>query len=321
MTNVEKDLNMAKKIAIEVDKKGGKTFFVGGFVRDKLIGKENKDIDIEIHGITPDVLKDILKELGTVTEMGAAFGILGLKGFELDIAQPRMEKANGRGHKDFEVFVDPFIGEKNAAMRRDFTINALMQNVLTNEILDFFGGIEDLNNGIIRHVNDDTFVEDPLRVLRAAQFAARFGFNVADETINIAKNMDLTTLAKERIFGEMEKALLKATKPAIFFEMLRKMNQLDVWFPELKALIGVPQNPIFHPEGDVWNHTMMVLNAAATFKHNTKEPLWFMIAALTHDFGKPLATTNENGVIKALKHEELGVDVADTFLTRINNEV
>lgn len=185
------DLEMAKKIAEKVSEKGGRTFFVGGFVRDKLLGKENKDIDIEIHNITPEDLRKVLNTLGTVTEMGASFGILGLKGFDIDIAQPRTEKATGRGHKDFEVFVDPFIGFDKAARRRDFTINALMEDVLTGEILDFFGGKEDLKNGIIRHVDKNTFIEDPLRVLRAAQFAARFNFKVANETIELAKGMKL----------------------------------------------------------------------------------------------------------------------------------
>lgn len=185
------DLEMAKEIAKKVDEKGGRTFFVGGYVRDKLLKRDNKDIDIEIHNITPNDLREILNTLGNVTEMGASFGILGLKGYDIDIAQPRTEKATGRGHKDFEVFVDPFIGFEKAAKRRDFTINALMEDVLTGEILDFFHGVDDLNNGIIRHVDDKTFIEDPLRVLRAAQFAARFNFTVAKETIELAKSMKL----------------------------------------------------------------------------------------------------------------------------------
>jgi tRNA nucleotidyltransferase (CCA-adding enzyme) len=186
------DLTMAQKIAKAVDEEGGKTFFVGGFVRDSLLGKENKDIDIEVHGVTPEQLRSILETLGEVTTMGASFGILGLKGYDLDIAQPRKESANGKGgHKDFEVLVDPFIGTLEAARRRDFTINALMQDVLTGEIVDHFGGLDDLEKGIIRHVDASTFVEDPLRVLRAAQFAARFGFQVAPETIELARTMTL----------------------------------------------------------------------------------------------------------------------------------
>ena len=254
----DKNLCMAKQIAQKVRDEGGNTYFVGGLVRDRLLGREGKDIDIEIHGITPENLRKLLGSLGTVTVMGESFGIFGLRGYDLDIAMPRSEKATGRGHKDFEVFVDPFLGAEKAAMRRDFTINALMEDVLTGEVLDFFGGVNDLNSGIIRHVNDETFAEDPLRVLRGAQFAARFGFEIAPETIRLSSGMDLSALAGERIIGELEKALLKAPKPSIFFNELRKMKQLHVWFPELEALIGIPQNPFWHPEGDAWVHTLQV---------------------------------------------------------------
>lgn len=319
---MNKDLEMAKKIAKEVHKEGGKTYFVGGYVRDKILGLENKDIDIEVHHITPEQLKTILNRFGIIQEIGASFGILNLKGFDIDIAQPRMEKANGRGHKDFEVFVDPFIGEEKAAIRRDFTINALMEDVLTGEILDFFGGKEDLKNGVIRHINDDTFVEDPLRVLRAAQFASRFGFIVADETIQLSKTMDLSTLTRERIFGETEKALLKGKKPSVFFEVLKQMEQLNIWFPEVKALIGVEQSPIHHPEGDVWNHTMLVVDKAAELKEISKNPLELMFAALCHDFGKTVATTIEkDGRIRSIGHELDGLTIVDRFISRLTTEV
>ena len=319
---MNKDMVMAKEIAKKVAEKGGRTFFVGGLVRDKLLNIDNKDIDIEIHNISPSELRNILSSLGEVTEMGASFGILGLKGFDIDIAQPRIEKSNGRGgHKDFEVFVDPFIGFEKAAKRRDFTINALMMDVLTGEVLDFFNGKEDLKNGIIRHVNENTFIEDPLRVLRAAQFAARFDFAVANETIELAKNMDLSSLARERISGELSKALLKANKPSIFFEELRKMNQLDVWFPEVVNLIGVEQNEIYHPEGDVWNHTMLVLNEAAKVRSESSNEFAFMLAALAHDFGKPFATTNENGKIRAIDHEKIGLAYVENFLDRVINTI
>ena len=198
-----KNLVMTEKIAARVAQKGGRTFFVGGYVRDKVMGKENKDIDIEIHGVTPECLGEILDGLGKRTEMGADFGIFGLKGYDVDIAMPRKEEATGRGHKDFTVYVDPFLGTEKAAKRRDFTMNALMEDVLTGELIDHFGGVEDIRNGVIRHVNSLTFVEDPLRVLRAAQFAARFGFQVADETVALSKTMDLSALARERIMGEL----------------------------------------------------------------------------------------------------------------------
>ena len=315
-----RDLNMAKKIATLVHQFGGSTYFVGGYVRDKFLNKSNKDIDIEVHGITPAELKTILESIGKVKTQGASFGVYNLHGYDIDIAQPRMEHVTGRGHKDFEVTVDPFIGTTKAAQRRDFTINAIMENVLTGEIIDPFNGLEDLKNNIIRHVDDKSFGEDPLRVLRAAQFAARFNFNIADETKTIMSKMDLSTLSKERIYEEMKKALLKSNKPSTFFEILRKVNQLDYWFPEVKALIDCKQDPTYHPEGDVWTHTMLTLDYAATnLKYTVSNPEYFLVTALCHDFGKPLSVTiDDDNKIHNYNHENIGVDVAKTFLSRLN---
>ena len=133
----DKNYSMARRIAEKVAEAGGRTYYVGGMVRDRLCGRESKDVDIEIHGITPEMLRSILSTLGNVTSMGASFGILGLQHYDIDIAMPRKEHATGRGHKDFEVFVDPFLGPEKAALRRDFTMNALMEDVLTGEVLYF----------------------------------------------------------------------------------------------------------------------------------------------------------------------------------------
>ena len=263
---------MARRVAEAVARAGGRTFFVGGYVRDRLMGLENKDIDIEVHGVSVRALEDILDGLGTRTTMGASFGVMGLSHYDLDIAMPRSEKATGRGHKDFEVFVDPFIGPEKAAMRRDFTMNALMEDVLTGEVLDFFGGRADMAAGVIRHVNDRSFVEDPLRVFRAAQFAARFGFEVAGETIALSSTMAADALAPERVMGELEKALLKAERPSVFFDQLRRMNQLCLWFAELEGL-DVP----------AWKRTMSALDAASPLRGEAKAPLSFMLAALCAD--------------------------------------
>ena len=317
----DKNFDMAEKIAKRVAEAGGRTYYVGGLVRDRLMGKENKDVDIEVHGIAPEKLHAILKTLGKPVVMGVSFGVYGLRGFDIDIAMPRKETATGRGHKDFEVFVDPFLGTEKAAVRRDFTINAMMQDVLTGEIVDHFGGQEDLKRKIIRHVNDVTFAEDPLRVLRAAQFASRFDFTVAEETVKLSETMDLTFLARERIMGELEKALLKGRKPSVFFEVLDAMNQLDDWFPEVKALQEVPQDPRNHPEGNVWNHTMMTLNAAAGLRGQAEYPLGFMMAVLVHDFGKALTTEEKDGRIHAYAHEKEGIPMVQEFLDRICNEV
>ena len=316
----DRNMEMARRVAEDVAREGGRTYYVGGFVRDRLLGRDNKDIDIEVHGVTVQTLGRILDSLGERMELGASFGVMGLRHYELDIAMPRSETATGRGHRDFAICVDPFLGEEKAARRRDFTMNALMQDVLTGEILDFFGGREDMERGLIRHVDDSRFVEDPLRALRAAQFAARFGFQVAEETVSLSSTMDLAALPGERVMGELEKALLKADRPSVFFEALRKMRQLSVWFPEAKALIGLVQNPAFHPEGDVWTHTMQVLDEAAALRPAAKEPLWFMLSALCHDMGKAVTTENSGGVIHAYAHETKGLPVVERFLRRLTRE-
>ena len=320
MDTARREYETARQIAEAVSPLGGTAYLVGGCVRDRLRGAETKDIDLEVHGISPEKLEKILDSFGDRITIGESFGIYSLKGLSLDIAMPRKEKCLGRGHRDFAVSVDPFIGTYGAAMRRDFTVNALMENVLTGEITDHFGGRKDLECGILRHVNTDTFGEDPLRVLRAAQFAARFGFSVAEETLSLCQSMDLSSLARERVMAELEKALLQAAHPSVFFETLRKMNQLHGWFPELSALIGVPQNPRFHAEGDVWIHTMMVVDEAAPMKNRTVRPDGFMLAALSHDFGKAVCTETVSGEIHAYGHESLGIPLAEAFLNRLTAE-
>ena len=274
----DRNADMARRIAAAVADAGGRTYYVGGYVRDLLLGLENKDIDIEVHGVTVPSLAAILDGLGQRTAMGASFGIMGLRHYDIDIAMPRSEKATGRGHRDFEVFVDPFIGERKAAQRRDFTMNALMQDVLTGEILDFFGGRGDLAAGRIRHVNDASFAEDPLRVFRAAQFAARFGFAVADETTAICAGMDVDALAPERVMGELEKALLKAARPSIFFTELKRMEQLSPWFAALDALSEATREK-----------TVALLDAAAVRRQDATEPLGFMMAATCAGFDSATA--------------------------------
>lgn len=318
---MNREMEMAQRLAEKVARAGGRAYYVGGFVRDRLMGQDNKDVDVEVHGLTPEQLEAILDTLGERTVMGASFGVYGLRHYDIDIAMPRSEVANGRGHKDFTIFVDPFLGTFKAAQRRDFTINALMQDVLSGEVTDHFGGQEDLRSGVIRHVNDASFGEDPLRVLRGAQFAARFGFDIAPETMEICSGMDLSALAGERVMEELNKALLKAEKPSVFFDVLRRMNQLHTWFPEVEDLIGVEQEPRFHPEGDVYTHTMQVLDQAAKLRKEAVHPRGLMLAALCHDFGKPQATRVIDGRIRAFEHEKLGLPLAANLIHRMSNEV
>ena len=307
-----------KQIAQLVKEKGGRTFYVGGYVRDKLLNIENKDVDIEIHSINEKQLIDILKQVGEPISYGKSFGVYSLKGYDIDIALPRSEKAIGKGHRDFKIDVDPFIGYKQAARRRDITINALMQDVLTDEILDYYNGLSDLKNKIIRQVDSSTFIEDPLRVLRVAQFASRFEFEVAQETIELCKTIDLTYLTKERVEEELRKCLLKGKKPSIFFDTLNKMDQLDYWFKEIKELINIKQDPIYHPEGDVYIHTMQVINRAVKYRDKCKT-YEFMLFCLTHDFGKIICSENINGRIHTYEHETKGVPIIEEFIKRITN--
>ena len=229
---MNKDILLASK----VKEKGGRAFYVGGYVRDLLLNIPNKDIDIEVHGIAEKDLVAILNEIGEVDYYGRSFGIYALRHEDIEVALPRSEKVLGTGHRDFEISVDPDMGYKNAALRRDFTINALMMDVLSHEILDYFNGTDDLNKGIIRHVNDASFVEDPLRVYRAAQFASRFGFKIDERTVELCRGIDTFVLSRERIEEELKKALLKAERAEIFFECLKEMNQKDVWFKGVNNL-------------------------------------------------------------------------------------
>lgn len=321
LRTIDESIKTAENIARRVSEMGGRTYFVGGYVRDRLLGITNTDIDIEVHGIEPGVLESILSDTGEMLKIGASFGIYALRGYSIDIALPRTERLTGQGHRDFDVSFDPYIGTKKAAMRRDFTMNAMMEDVLTGEIVDHFGGVSDIKRGIIRHVSDETYVEDPLRVLRAAQFASRFRFSIDEKTRALSASMDLSFLSRERITAELDKALMKAETPSVFFDELRKMNQLGVWFPELEALIGVPQEPRFHPEGDAWDHTLAVLDSAANLRDKAEMKREFMYAAMCHDLGKATTTELVGDRIRSLGHETAGVIIADAMLARLTDEV
>lgn len=317
------DSQLAVQIAQRIRDRGGRAMYVGGRVRDGVSGMESagKDIDIEVYGLSPDEVREVLSEVGEVYVKGASFGVFGLRHSEIDIAMPRREHCTGRGHKDFEVFVDPFLPFEKAACRRDFTVNAMMQDVLTGEIIDPFGGREDLQRRVLRHVSDESFPEDPLRVFRCAQFAARFDFSVDPATMELMRGIDVSHLSHERVMSELEKALLKAEHPSRFFQVLRECDQLKDFFPEIARLIGVEQNPQFHPEGDVWNHTMMVLDQAANLRKQTRFPLYYMLSALMHDLGKITSSqVQSNGRITSYMHPEAGVPLAEAQLKRLTND-
>lgn len=307
------------EIAKRVKEKGGRTFYVGGCVRDQLLGIDNKDIDIEIHGVDPETVYNLLKEIGEPLSYGKNFGIYSLKGTNIDIALPRIEKNTGRGHRDFEVYVDPYLGVTKAIQRRDFTINGIYKDILSGEIIDPFNGVKDINNKTIRHINDNSFIEDPLRVLRAAQFASRFEFNIANETKELCKTINITTLSKERVEQETIKALTKGIKPSIFFETLKELNQLDYFYYELKQLINLKQNPIYHPEGDVWNHIMCCLDEATKYRNMTSDSYKFMLLVLFHDLGKIVSTTIDDKQIHSYNHETKGEPIIRHALHRFTD--
>ena len=320
MREADGDRRLAEDLAEKCAAMRGRVYYVGGCVRDELLGIESKDVDVEVHGLTPEQLETVLEGLGSFLTVGRSFGVYGIRGHDLDIAMPRKEKRTGRGHRDFSVDVDPFIGPEKAAMRRDFTVNAIMKDVLTGELTDPFGGRKDLENRVLRCVSAETFPEDPLRVLRAAQLAARFEMTVEPETEELCRRISLDALSPERVMEELRKALLKASKPSIFFRVLRRMDALDCWFPEVRDLIGVPQRADMHREGDVWEHTLMVLEEAAAFRGRTENDLALMLAAVTHDMGKAVCTRTAGGIVHAYGHETAGLAPAERFLRRLTSE-
>lgn len=306
------------KIAETVRANGGRALLVGGCVRDELMGKEPKDWDVEVYGIEPANLRELLDQFGSVNIVGEAFTVYKL-GAHLDISLPRRERKTGRGHRAFFVEGDPQMSLEDATARRDFTINAILKDPLTSEIIDPFHGREDLDRGLIRAVSPKTFDEDSLRVLRAAQFAARFEFGIEPETASLCRAIDLSDLPGERIWGEMEKLLLHAQRPSIGLGWLHALGVLDQLFPEIKAMIDVPQDPEWHPEGDVFVHTRLVIDRARELIDDLPYPkqVTVMLAALAHDFGKPATTAFIDGRTRSREHEEAGVAPTESFLDRL----
>src|SRR5437868_7496003 len=238
------------RLARAVRDVGGRALLVGGCVRDALMGRASKDWDVELYGIAPQELRALLDRLGRVDAVGEAFTVYKL-GAHLDVSIPRRERKAGRGHRGFVIEGDPQMSIEEATRRRDFTINAILADPLTDEIIDPFDGRTDIERRLLRAVAPETFVEDSLRVLRAAQFAARFEFDIEPATVELCRTIELTDLPAERIWGELEKILLRAQIPSIGFEWLAKLNPTAQLFPEVHALTGVPQEEDWHPEGPV----------------------------------------------------------------------
>jgi tRNA nucleotidyltransferase (CCA-adding enzyme) len=302
----EKVLSLARAVRDE----GGRALLVGGCVRDALMTQQPKDWDLEIYGIEPARVRQLLDQFGKVNVVGEAFTVYKL-GHDLDVSLPRREQKTGRGHRAFVIEGDPLMSIEDASRRRDFTINAILQDPLTGEIIDPHGGRADLKQKILRAVAPETFSEDSLRVLRAAQFAARFEFKIAPATVELCRRIDLSDLPAERVWGELEKLLLRARHPSIGLQCLRELGAIDQLFPEIKALIDVPQDPEWHPEGDVFIHTCLVADRARELIDDLSpaKQVTVMLAATTEFI---------EGRWRSRGHEEAGVEPAIKFLDTLN---
>jgi tRNA nucleotidyltransferase (CCA-adding enzyme) len=312
------ELAGAAAIARRVRDAGGRAVVVGGVVRDGLLGLEAKDVDLEVFGIPDDRLPELLREFGRVEAVGQSFPVY--KVGAIDVALPRRESKTGRGHKGFTVVGDPAMTFEQAARRRDFTINAIGLDPLTGEYLDPFGGRADLAARRLRVVDPERFADDSLRVLRALQFVARFDLAVDAGTRALLSGIPLDDLPAERIWGEIEKLLVQARVPSRGLALALDIGVVERLSPELEALVGCPQEPEWHPEGDVWVHTLMVVDQARTriddLDRSGKVAL--MLGALCHDLGKPSTTAVVDGRIRSLGHEEAGVAPATALLDRLN---
>ena len=312
------------EIARIVRNAGGRAFLVGGCVRDSLLSKSDvKDFDIEVFGLAPDVLREALEKRFRLDLVGLSFGVLKIHGHDIDVSLPRRESKQGTGHKGFLIDSDPMMSVRDAASRRDFTVNAIYLDPLTGEYEDPWRGREDLSNGILRHVSEK-FAEDPLRVLRGMQFVARFGLEPHSSTLRLCQAMSIENLPPERLMEDWKKFLLKGIRMSNGLDFLRRTGWVR-HFPELSRLIGCKQEPEWHPEGDVWNHTCCCLNAFAAERHlcsDDHENLVVGLAVLCHDFGKPFCSRfdSKKNRIRSLGHDVQGVEPTLSFLKRLTNE-
>ena len=306
---------------------GGRPYLVGGAVRDALLGRTTEDWDVEVFGLKADRLEAVLSGFGRWDSVGQSFRVYKLSGVEgivgaLDVSLPRRDSKIGPGHRGIAAAGDPELDVAQAARRRDFTMNALLLDPATGELLDPWGGQEDLAARLLRAVDPETFGDDPLRALRAVQFAARYELQVDPATARLCASMPLGELPADRVFGEIEKLLLKAERPSLGLALLRDWGLLAAVAPELGPLAETPQDPEWHPEGDVWTHTLQVVDEARRLiddlAADRPRQLAVMLGALCHDLGKPATTRFEDGRIRSRGHEEAGLPPTTSLLDRWN---
>ncbi|MCP9445990.1 MAG: hypothetical protein NNA22_00260, partial [Nitrospira sp.] len=294
---------------------GGRTWLVGGSVRDLLLGRQPHDLDVEVTGLDLDRLHELLQQHFSVQFVGKAFGVFKLDGLPIDVSVPSRIPAGRTFIADMRNQADPAMDIDEALARRDFTINAMAWNPRTSELRDPFNGRTDLTARTLRHVSD-RFAEDPLRVLRGMQLAARFELTPALETVRLCSTLSQDGQPAERIWEEWKTLLLDGVKPSLGLTFLRDSGWLR-FYPELAALQGCPQDPSWHPEGDVWIHTLHCLDwfAGERTGHETDD-LIVGLAVLCHDLGKPLATTSDRGRVTSHGHDQQGAAPARRFLER-----
>jgi tRNA nucleotidyltransferase (CCA-adding enzyme) len=299
---------------------GGRAYLVGGLVRDRLMGStaEARDYDLEVYGLDGAKLRTLLERFGRVNAVGEAFTVY--KVGDIDVSIPRRDSKTGSGHKGFTVTGDPAMSIEEAARRRDFTVNAMLCDPLNGEVLDPHGGLADLKAKRLRAVDPATFVEDSLRVLRGMQFAARFEFSIDPSTVTLCRSIRLDDLPSERIWGEFEKLLMRSKRPSIGLQAGLDLGVIDALFPDFKALVGCPQEPSWHPEGDVWVHTLQAVDLAAGYIADLPLPkqVVVVLGTLCHDLGKPPTTKVLDGRIRSLEHEAAGLPPTGRVLDRLN---
>jgi len=298
---------------------GGRAMLVGGSVRDRLLGIESKDFDIEVYGLEPSRLRTVLEHIGPVNTAGEHFSVYKLvfyrpappqsedseqslsdhlapqQRFEIDVSLPRRESKSGQGHRGFVIEGDPAMSFSEAARRRDFTINAILYDPLTDETSDPYGGGADLERRVLRAVAADTFIEDSLRVLRAVQLAARFEMTIDPATVELCRTIDLSDLPRERIWGEIEKLLTLAEHPSIGLEASLELGVLDQLFPEVRSMVGYQEDD--HQAEDAFAHTKFSLDGAVKLTGDLSKAkrIAVMLATLCHDLGKPITSSKAAG--------------------------
>ncbi len=310
-----------------LQKSGGQCRVVGGCVRDALLDIRPHDFDIEVYGLDLSSIQSILKPLGKTSLVGKSFCVVKfwIDGKEYDFSIPRMETKSGSGHRGFTVHPDTEMDELTALKRRDFTINALMYDPVKGIVIDHVGGLEDLEKKSLKHAGQ-AFNEDPLRVLRAVQFAGRYGLSLDPDTAKICYDMkrEFWTLPKERIWGEWQKWATKSQKPSCGLDVLEKSGWI-AFFPELNSLVRLPQEPEWHPEGDVWTHIKHCVDALVektswTEKDESARCI-LLLAVLMHDLGKARCTryAMKNEKLRWISpgHDQAGVDLSERLLRRM----